>query len=274
MKQLRTQAQSRRLRDAPTTYQGRQDGLIIPPPPLPAGERYEERQRLLEALHAEMSVCRRCVDAGYLRTAESVEGYRGKVGDRAMIIGQAPGHLSVERGEPFSGPSGRLLDAWLTRAGFAPGALRREVYLSAMTKCDPGRHPKGNGDRKPSPPELALCRPFLLRELELVRPQAILLVGGMAIEAFLGPVRLDDVVGPAFERNGARLLPLPHPSGVSRWLNEPEHKALVNQALEHLAGWRHEWEARGKDFTTEGTEDTEGVGVFTAEVAEDAEEKK
>lgn len=263
MRQLRTHAPSGRLPDAPTAYQGRQgqDGLIIPPPPLRAGERYKERQRLLEALHAEMSICHRCVDAGYLRSAGSVAGYRGRVSDRVMIIGQAPGHVSVERGEPFSGPSGRLLDAWLTRAGFALGALRREVYLSAMTKCDPGRHPKGNGDRKPSPPELALCRPFLLRELELVRPDAILLVGGMAIEAFLGPVRLDDVVGREFERNGVHLLPLPHPSGVSRWLNEPAHKALVNQALEYLAGWRREWEA-------------EDERVLTAEVAEDAEEKK
>lgn len=233
----------KQLRTLPPTSSAGQYGRIALPAPLPPREHYEERQRLLEALHAEMGVCQRCVDAGYLRSAGSVAGYRGAIGNQVMIIGQAPGHRSVERGVPFSGPSGRLLDAWLTRAGFAPGALRGEVYLSALTKCDPGRHPRGNGDRKPSPPELALCQPFLLCELELVRPQAILLVGGMAIEAFLGPERLDDVVGRAFERNGVHLLPLPHPSGVSRWLNEPEHKALVNQALEHLAGWRRDWEA-------------------------------
>lgn len=215
------------------------------PPPRPPGEDREERQRLLDALHREMRACRRCVTAGYLPAADSVAGYRGAIGNRLMIVGQAPGHLSVERGVPFSGPSGRVLDQWLTRAGFAPSALRGEVYLSAMTKCDPGRHSKGNGDRKPSPPELALCRPFLLRELELVRPSAILLVGGMAIEAFLGPAKLDDTVGRAYERNGVHLLPLPHPSGVSRWLNDPAHKALVQQALDHLAAWRNEWQAGG-----------------------------
>lgn len=212
-------------------------------PPLPPDADREERQRRLEALHKEMRACRLCVDAGYLPTADSVAGYRGAIGNRVMIVGQAPGHLSVERGVPFSGPSGRMLGQWLTQAGFPPGALRGEVYLSAMTKCDPGRHPKGNGDRKPSPPELALCRPFLARELGLVRPHAILLVGGMAIEAFLGPSKLDDVVGRAFEQNGVHLLPLPHPSGVSRWLNDPAHRALVRQALEHLAGWRQQWEA-------------------------------
>lgn len=213
------------------------------PRPLPPDEHREERQRRLDALHHEMRACQRCLGGGYLSAANSVAGYRGAVGNRVLIVGQAPGHLSVERGVPFSGPSGRLLDQWLTRAGFPPGALRTEVYLSALTKCDPGRHPKGNGDRKPSPPELEMCRPFLMRELELVRPSAILLVGGMAIEAFLGPSKLDDVVGRAYVRNAAHLLPLPHPSGVSRWLNDSAHKALVDRALDHLAGWRREWQA-------------------------------
>jgi uracil-DNA glycosylase len=221
------------------------------PPPLPSWANRAERERLLDDLQREMLVCARCVNAGYLRMANGVAGFRGKIGDRLMIVGQAPGHLSVERGEPFSGPSGRVLDGWLRRAGFAPGALRTEVYLSAMTKCDPGRHPKGNGDRKPSLPELALCRPFLLRELELVRPYVIVLVGGMAIEGFLGPSRLEEVVGTAQTRSGVHLLPLPHPSGVSRWLNDPAHQALVERALDLLGGWRMEWIR--EDSTNGGT---------------------
>jgi uracil-DNA glycosylase family 4 len=215
--------------------------VIAVPPPLPAGEGRAERARALADLHAEMAACQRCVVAGYLASAESVAGYRGRIGDRVLLVGQAPGHLSVERGRPFSGPGGRALDGWLQRAGFAPGALHREVYISALTRCDPGKNPRGGGDRKPSPPEVALCRPFLLRELELVRPRAVLLVGGMAIAAFVGPARLEDVIGSYVERNGVYLLPLPHPSGVSRWLNAPEHQALLARALERLAGWRGEW---------------------------------
>ena len=188
----------------------------------------------------EMLACQRCVAAGYLQRAGGIAGFRGRIGDRYMLVGQAPGHLSVAQGQPFSGPSGRILESWLQRAGFSAGALHREVYLSAITKCDPGKHPTGNGDRKPSPAEVALCRPFLERELELVRPRALLLVGGLAIETFLGPARLDDVVGQSFERSGAHLLPLPHPSGVSRWLNDPEHQALVTHALEKLATYRRD----------------------------------
>jgi len=243
---------------------------IIPPKPLPPTERQAERERQLATLHAEMRACERCVVAGYLAQASGVAGYRGRIGDQVMLIGQAPGRLSVERGEPFSGPGGRTLERWLEMAGFAPGALRSEVYLSALTKCDPGRSPRGDGDRKPSPPELALCRPFLLRELELVRPAVILLVGGMAITAFLGAQRLDDVVGHVYvaSANGpqecayagdeqeqfgdtsddtptgqatddaAYLLPLPHPSGVSRWLNDATHQALVARAMAWLGAWR------------------------------------
>lgn len=208
------------------------------PPPLSPDESQVQRQHALDRLHEDMRACERCVIGGYLQHAGGVAGFRGRIGDRYMLVGQAPGHLSVAQGRPFAGPSGRMLERWLERAGFAPGALYREVYLSAITKCDPGKHPKGNGDRKPSPAEVELCRPFLERELDLVRPRVLLLVGGMAIEAFLGPSRLDDVVGASCERSGVHILPLPHPSGVSRWLNDTGHQALVTRALEQLAVWR------------------------------------
>lgn len=214
--------------------------LIIVPSPLPKAMDYADRVQRLAELHDEMRNCQRCVVAGYLAQANTVGATRGRIGDRVMVVGQAPGHLSVERGMPFAGPGGVILDHWLQQAGFSPGALHREVYLSALTRCDPGKHPRGSGDRKPSPPELSLCRPYLLRELDLVRPQVILPVGGMAIAAFLGPQRLEDVIGKAFERNGALLIPLPHPSGVSRWLNDPGHQWLLAQALARLGEWRLE----------------------------------
>jgi uracil-DNA glycosylase len=205
---------------------------------LPEEADHTRRARELAELHDEIGACQQCVVAGYLARADTVGATRGRIGDRVMVVGQAPGHLSVERGMPFAGPGGVILDRWLQQAGFAPGALHREVYLSALTRCDPGKNPRGTGDRKPSPPELALCRPYLLRELGLVRPRVILPVGGMAIAAFLGSQRLEDVIGEAFERNGVLLIPLPHPSGVSRWLNDAAHQRLLAHALERLAEWR------------------------------------
>jgi uracil-DNA glycosylase len=60
----------------------------------------------------------------------------------------------------------------------------------------------------------------------------------MAIEAFFGKVRLEDIIGTFKERDEMLLLPLPHPSGVSRWLNDAEHMELLRKALEILAEWR------------------------------------
>ena len=214
--------------------------LIPVPLPLPKESDFTQRVRQLAELHDQIRVCEMCVMAGYLAEANTVGATRGRIGDAVMVVGQAPGHLSVERSMPFAGPGGVIFDRWLQQAGFAAGALHREVYLSALTRCDPGKNPRGTGDRKPSPPELALCRPYLLRELNLVRPQVILPVGGMAIAAFLGSQRLEDVIGEAFERNGVLLVPLPHPSGVSRWLNDAAHQQLLARALERLSAWRTE----------------------------------
>ena len=155
-----------------------------------------------------------------------------------MVIGQAPGHRSVAKGRSFSGPGGSILQKWLEQAGFPPGYLHEHTYLSSLTHCDPGRNPKSNGDRRPSPQEIALCRPFLEAELRLVKPEVVLLVGTMAIEAFFGKVRLEDVIGTFQQRDGILLLPLPHPSGVSRWLIEPAHQKLHQKALGILAEWR------------------------------------
>jgi uracil-DNA glycosylase len=155
-----------------------------------------------------------------------------------MVIGQAPGHRSVANGRSFSGPGGRILQKWLEQAGFPPGYLHNHAYLSSLIHCDPGRNPRGDGDRRPSPQELALCRPFLDEELRLLTPKVVLLVGSMAIETFCGKVKLEDIIGTYVERDGMLLLPLPHPSGISRWLLDPAHQALHRKALALLAEWR------------------------------------
>jgi uracil-DNA glycosylase family 4 len=190
----------------------------------------------LALLQRRIRACRLCQERGYIQTAHPL--VCGRAGDRVMVIGQAPGHLSVARDLPFSGPGGRLLQRWLEQAGFAAGYLHEHTYLSSLTRCDPGPSPHGSGDRRPSAPEIALCRPFLEAELRLVRPGVVLLVGTMAIEAFFGKVRLAEVIGTSARREGMLLLPLPHPSGVSRWLHEPAHWRLLQQALQLLGEWR------------------------------------
>ncbi len=197
------------------------------------------RAEAIAALQQRIITCRLCQEHGYIREAHPIVS--GRATDRILVIGQAPGHRSIAKDLPFSGPGGRILQKWLEQAGFPPGYLHEHTYLSSLTRCDPGRNPGGNGDRRPSPQEVALCRPFLEAELQLLRPKVVLLVGTMAIEAFFGKVRLEDIIGTFEERDEMLLLPLPHPSGVSRWLNDPEHMELLRKALEILAEWRERY---------------------------------
>jgi uracil-DNA glycosylase family 4 len=183
----------------------------------------------LARLHSQIRACTRCADEGFIPRAFPIVA--GKISDRVMIVGQAPGAVELTTGLPFSGRAGAELRRWLARAGIDEEHL---PYRTSITKCFPGKAASGAGDRKPSPPEVANCATWLERELALVRPRIVLLVGQLAIERFIGKVALDSVVG-TVRRDGERvLIPLPHPSGASRWLNQPANRALLDRALRNL----------------------------------------
>src|SRR5439155_26412353 len=98
----------------------------------------------------------------------------GSIRDSIAIVGQDPGAVELRRGQPLSGRSGGELRRWLAAAGIDEDHL---PYRTAITKCFPGKSPTGSGDRRPSPAEIALCRPWLDEELVLLRPRVILLLG-------------------------------------------------------------------------------------------------
>jgi uracil-DNA glycosylase len=190
-------------------------------------------KRDLDILHTKMQACRRCLEAGFSITPGAI--FSGPSTARVMIVGQAPGVTEVEAQRPFNASSGRRLFQWLAEAGWDEDEFRTTQYMTAITKCYPGKSPGGKGDRAPSHAEQKLCAPFLEQELVLVRPEIVVPVGGLAIRRFLGKVKLADVVGTATQDDKGRwIVPLPHPSGASLWLNKPEHQALVQRAIEHL----------------------------------------
>jgi uracil-DNA glycosylase len=210
---------------------------------LTVGTYSSARTSTLSQLHRDILACTRCVDAGYLARAAPV--LSGFADNRIMLIGQAPGVREQARRLPFQGRSGKTLMRWLRRAGFASEAdVRRRVYLTSVTKCFPGKG-SGGGDRRPSRPEVDLCRPHLDRQLACIRPDVLLLVGGLAHERFLPGRPLDQLVGRVFDLGGHALqgspttrpllVPLPHPSGASRWLNDPANVKLLDRALRRLA---------------------------------------
>ena len=197
-------------------------------------------------LHEAIAACRLCSDAGYFAQSSDVvigmpavqPGLPGL--PRMMLVGQAPASSLRSKGLPFSGQAGRVLFLWLAQAGFSEDDFRANCYFTAITKCYPGpaRGGPGSGDRAPGAAERRMCRPFLARELELVQPQLVLAVGRMAIEYFLGPLKLTAAVGHTFDQPGRTIVPLPHPSGVSRWTNAPDNRARLDHALRILADLR------------------------------------
>ena len=142
-----------------------------------------------------MRACRLCYEAGHAIVPGAI--FRGSPGAQVMLIGQAPGVTEVEAKRPFNAGSGKRLFQWLTQAGWDEDDFRDNQYMTAVTKCYPGKDTKsGKGDRVPSKAEQALCRPFLEREMAVIKPKLILLVGGLAIKLmYPKSAKLRDVIG-------------------------------------------------------------------------------
>ena len=146
-------------------------------------------------------------------------------------MGQAPGPAERVSRRPFDGRAGKELDRWMLRAGFAGSdEFRRLTYIAALMRCFPGRNRDDTGDLRPPTAAVANCAHWLDAEMRILRPRVVILVGQMAITRFLGPGRLEDRVGSRFGKRPV-MVPLPHPSGQSRWLNDPANRERLDRAL-------------------------------------------
>ncbi len=174
------------------------------------------------------------------RLCPTVEGrpVTGAVaGARTLLVGQAPGPHEIEPGRPFAHTAGVRLFEWLATIGWSEQEFREQVHICAVARCFPGRTPDGRSDRLPNRLEIANCARWLDAELRMLRPGLVIAVGKLAIDELLGKGRkLSEIIGRSFRAERADhefdLIPLPHPSGRSTWLNKPEHRDLLNDALE------------------------------------------
>jgi uracil-DNA glycosylase len=216
----------------------------------------------LAEVQAQMRACLLCDAAGFDIVAGAV--FSGDAAARVMLIGQAPGITEQQVKRPFNGTSGTRLFQWLAQAGWEEDDFRQRHYMTAVTKCYPGRHKSGKGDRVPTMREQQLCRPYLTREVALVNPRVLILVGGLSIKQFYpAKTKLREIIGTAqffnatiadnrlsFRLAGSEkvravqdeigwyVVPLPHPSGASLWTNSAENKILINHALTLLSDLR------------------------------------
>lgn len=188
-------------------------------------------QPAFESLQARMRACRLCLENGHDVQPPAVT--QGRVTAKVMTIGQAPGITEVQVGRPFNAGSGTRLFEWLGQVGIDEALFRSTQYMTSVTKCYPGRAKNGGGDRVPKRSEQKLCRPFLDEEIALVDPELIIPIGRLAIELFYPRgAKLTDIIGGEMQQNGRWVIPLPHPSGASRWHQIPENRALIERAVE------------------------------------------
>jgi len=182
--------------------------------------------RSLRSLQRDTSRCRACLEAGY--PLESWPVRAPFAGQRAYMFGQAPGIVEGEQRLPWRGRAGQALRRWLE---LDEDEFYATFYCASVTRCYPGRHPSGRGDRAPTPREQELCSFWRDWELELLRPRLIVTVGGLAARRLLGAPNLE-CIGERFELEGRVVVPLPHPSGASGWLNSAANRERLAVALQ------------------------------------------
>ena len=161
-----------------------------------------------------------------------------------LSIGQAPGDKEGVLGKPFAWTAGKTLFKWLASIGVSEEDYRSRVYMAAVCRCFPGKNPKG-GDRVPAANEIAHCRQWLEREVQLLRPELVIPIGKLAINELIPIKKLTDVIGQRFEIPvfgiETTVIPLPHPSGASTWHRTEPGKRLLTEALaliEQHPAWR------------------------------------
>lgn len=151
------------------------------------------------------------------------------------MIGQAPGVREPAAQKNFAWTAGKRLFQWFASIQMTEENIRRYAYITAVTKCYPGKASHGKGDRKPNPQEVANCAPYLDEALRLLSPSVVVLIGGLAIERILGPHKFSEVIGKEFQKDlpggPACVIPIPHPSGASPWPYMPGNKEKLEKAL-------------------------------------------
>jgi uracil-DNA glycosylase family 4 len=186
-----------------------------PPQSIELFSRYPglERTADLTQLRNFVGDCRRC--KLWDRRTHLVFGV-GNANAELMFVGEAPGADEDARGEPFVGRAGQLLTDIIERG---MGMQRSDVYICNVIKCRPP------DNRNPEPDEVASCEPFLMRQIDLVRPRVIVGLGTFAVQALLKvKTPISRLRGVWQEFRGIRLMPTFHPAYL---LRTPGDKRLV-----------------------------------------------
>lgn len=192
--------------------------VASPPPHLDAGRKKEE----LEEVGREVRACRQCPLARLRRQAVPGEGSPAA---ELMFVGEAPGEEEDIQGRPFVGLAGQLLDRIIT----AMKLRREEVFIANVLKCRPPNN------RDPHQDEVQACTAYLQRQIELIRPKAIIALGKPAANFFSGealPIGL--LRGRFLDFHGIPVMPTFHPAFLLRNEGNKSYKKQVWEDVQQV----------------------------------------
>jgi len=161
----------------------------------------QKHEDSLEKIAADVRGCPLCKLA---RTRKNAVPGEGQISAKIMFIGEAPGRSEDEKGKPFVGAAGRILDDLLQKAGIE----RSQVFITNIVKCRPPNN------RVPKEDELIACRPYLDRQIALIKPKVICILGRTAYSSILGGSSITASRGKIVERSGQKYFSTFHPAAV------------------------------------------------------------
>ena len=171
----------------------------------------QDIETAMAALRARASVCVKCPHLAASR--KNVVFGVGDIHATLMFVGEAPGADEDKQGDPFVGLAGQLLTRIIKTMGFS----RETVYIANVLKCRPDTPGQTSGNRKPTADEMKTCLPYLLEQIDLIRPKVIVGLGATAIEGLLGKTEpIGRLRGRFQDFRGIPLMPTFHPSYLLR----------------------------------------------------------
>ena len=190
---------------------------------------HESKIDMLASVQARVAPCIRCPHLASSRT-QTVFGV-GNPDAEIMFVGEAPGADEDAQGEPFVGRAGQLLTRIIKAMGFA----RDDVYIANILKCRPDMPAGSFGNRAPTPLEMQTCRPYLIEQIDIIRPKLIVALGAAAVEGLLGTRgTMRDLRGRWHSFNGTPLMITYHPAYLLRNQSPSEKRKVWEDMLQVL----------------------------------------
>jgi len=203
---------------------GKDKPLPRPAPEVrPPAAEAADAETAMAAIRDEVLGCRKC---GLAEGRTHAVPGEGPAGAELMFIGEGPGRDEDHQGRPFVGRAGQLLTKIIEAMTFS----RSQVYIANIVKCRPpdNRVPRGN--------EVEACRPYILRQIEIIKPKVIVTLGKTAIDAFVPGLTggMTSIRGQFREWNGIRIMPTFHPAYLIRNEGDKTIKRMVWEDMQQV----------------------------------------